>query len=408
MQRETVNMPRAAGRQLALWGRGLRLVALAVLALLAGPPGCGWFGGEEKEDAPAALVDFEPSLRIREVWSAGIGDGNEILRLGLAPASDGTRIYAADNDGRVVAFDAARGRRLWRAKTRLPLAGGPGVGDGHVVAGSSDGTVVALRADDGAEEWRANVGSEVLAPPAIGRHVYVRTVDGKLIALNLADGAQAWFAQQTMPRLSVRGTGSPVPDRNLVICGFDNGRVAAYDVNDGSVVWDVLAVPPAGRTEVERLSDLNATVRVIGEEVYAVGYQGRLAALARESGQVLWSVEFSSYSGLGADLSNLYVSGEAGELLAVERASGRELWRHDQLQYRDLTAPTPYGASVVVGDLEGYLHFFDVATGAPQARVRVESSRITSAPLVVNDQIYVMTDGGELAAYRDATPPTEK
>lgn len=386
----------------------MRFLLLAVLVAIAGTPGCGWFGGEEKENAPAELIDFEPSLRVREVWDAGIGDGNEFLRLGLTPASDGTRIFAADNDGRVAAFDAVKGRRLWRTKTKLPLAGGPATGGGYVVVGSSDGIVVALRSEDGKQEWRANVGSEVLAPPAIGRHVYVRTVDGKLMALNAADGSQAWFTQQTMPRLSVRGTGSPVTDENLVICGFDNGRVAAYDVNDGSVVWDVLVAPPAGRTEVERMSDLNATVRVIGDEVYAVGYQGRLAAMARESGQILWSVEFSSYSGLGADFRNLYVAGETGELLAVERASGRELWRHDLLSNRDLTAPTAFGASVVVGDFEGYVHFFDAATGAMQARVRVDSHRVTSAPLVVNDLLYVMSDGGELAAYRDMTPAREK
>jgi outer membrane protein assembly factor BamB len=158
---------------------------------------------------------------------------------------------------------------------------------------------------------------------------------------------------------------------------------------------------------VERLSDLNATVQVLGDEVYAVGYQGRLAALARESGQTLWSVEFSSYAGLGADTNNLYVSGDRGELLAVERASGRELWRNSDLALRDLTAPTPYRGSVAVGDFEGYLHFFDAATGKLQARVRADSARITSAPLVVNDMLYVLTDGGELVAFRDASAGKE-
>ncbi len=385
------------------------LVAFALAAAFGMLPGCSWFGGDdEREDLPAELVDFDATLKIRKAWSAGVGDGNDILRLALTPASDGTRIVAADNDGRIAAFDAARGRRLWRAKTELPLAGGPAVGAGVVVAGSSDGYVVALGADDGKERWRANVASEVLAAPAVGpKQAYVRTVDGKLIALNLADGKQAWFAQQTMPRLSVRGTGAPVVDHNLVICGFDNGRAAAYDINDGSMVWDVMVAPPAGRTEVERLSDLNATVQVVGDDVYAVGYQGRLAALARESGQALWSVEFSSYSGLGADLNNLYVAGDHGELLAVERGSGRELWRQSALAWRDLTAPTPFGGSVVVGDYAGYLHFFAAATGAPQARVRADSARITSAPLVVNDMLYVLTDGGEIVAFRDATAPRE-
>lgn len=383
------------------------LRAIGVLLLVAVPlTGCSWFS---KDDAnprkPAELVDFKPTLKIREVWSSGVGGGNDILRLGLAPASDGSHLYAADNDGRIIAFDAARGRRLWRVDTGLPLAGGPAVGSGHVVAGSSDGWVVSLSATDGREEWRVNVASEVLAPPAVGpKAAYVRTVDGKLIALDLGDGRQAWFIQQTMPRLSVRGTGSPVVDRNLVLCGFDNGRVAAYDASDGSVVWDVLVDPPSGRTEVERLADINATIAVIGTDVYAVGYQGRLAALARESGQILWSLEFSSYSGLGADLNNLYVSGDTGDVLAVERASGRERWRSSALAYRDLTAPTPFASSIVVGDFEGYLHFLDAATGELRARVRAGSHRITSAPLVVGDLLYVLTDGGELVAFRDATP----
>lgn len=387
-----------------------RCAGLVAVLALGALPGCSWLGGDEEEDldAPAELVDFEPTLRVRKAWRSGTGDGNEVLRLALVPASDGSRVYTADNDGRMSAFDAARGRRQWRTDVELPLAGGPAVGDQRVVAGSSDGYVVALDAADGKELWRTNVASEVLAAPAVGAgRAYVRTVDGKLIALDLADGRQAWFAQQTMPRLSVRGTGSPVLDRNLVICGFDNGRVAAYDVGDGSVLWDVLVAPPSGRTEVERLTDLNATVLVIGAEVYAVSYQGRVVALARESGQVLWNVEFSSYSGLGADLNNLYVAGDTGEVLAIERSSGRELWRHEELRNRDLTAPTPFGSSVVVGDLEGYVHFFEAATGKLQARVRVGGERITSAPLVVNEMLYVMTDGGKLVALRDATAPRE-
>ncbi len=389
----------------------LRRCTWLLLALAAALPGCSWFGSDDAKDAgaPAELVDFEPTLRIRKAWRSGVGDGNEVLRLALTPASDGTRVFAADHDGRIAAFDALRGKRLWRTDVDLPLAGGPGVASGYVVAGSSDGYVVALDAVTGEERWRANVASEVLAAPAVGSaHAYVRTVDGKLIALDLLSGRQAWFVQQTMPRLSVRGTGAPVVDRNFVICGFDNGRVAAYATADGSVAWDVLVEPPTGRTEVERLADINATVQVLGEEVYAVGYQGRLAALARESGQLLWTVEFSSYSGLGADAQNLYASGDAGEIIAVERASGRELWRQAQLHARDLTAPTAFHDSVVVGDFEGWVHFYEAATGQLQARLHVGSARITSAPLVVNDLLYVLTDDGDLVALRDATKPREK
>ena len=127
---------------------------------------------------------------------------------------------------------------------------------------------------------------------------------------------------------------------------------------------------------------LGRTTRAIaGSSVYAVGYQGRLASIAIESGQLLWSRELSSYNGLAADFNNLYISGQNSQLIAVSRRSGRELWKKDYLLNRDITGPGPFGGSVVVGDLDGYLHWFDPTTGELQARVRAGSDRITSTPL---------------------------
>lgn len=381
------------------WSR-LFVVALA-FALVSG---CSWFGGDEEEDPPADLVKFKATLKIKKAWSNGIGDGSEHLRLALNVATDGSHVYAATHDGRVAMFEAVKGKRKWLRKTKLELSAGPAIGEGVVLLGSSDGDVIALDANDGTERWRVSVSSEVLATPALaGDHAYVRTVDGKLIALNLADGSEAWFVQQSVPRLSVRGTGAPVVIKSAVICGFDNGRIAAYEVGDGSVIWDVLLSPPSGRTEVDRLSDLNATVRVVGDDIYAIGYQGTLSALAAESGQVLWTRDISSHSGIAVDFNNLYVTGDASELYAVSRRTGRENWRQETLLNRDVSGPTPVAGSIVVGDFDGYLHWFDARDGSLQARVRAGGDRITSEPLVVNEMVYVVTDGGKLYAFKDAT-----
>ncbi len=382
---------------------------VAVMVTLA-LTGCGLFGGDDDNEAnqPAELVKFKSSLRIKKVWSRNLGDGAEHLRLALNAASDGTNIFAAAHDGRVLAIVADNGKRQWRTKTRLPLSAGPVVGHGVVVLGSSNGDVIALDSADGSERWRVTVSSEVLAAPALTTDVVlVRTVDGKLIALNINDGTEAWFVQQSVPRLSVRGTGQPVVSGNAVICGFDNGKLAAYDLDDGSLLWDILLSPPSGRTEVDRLSDINASIRVVGDDVYVVGYQGILGALAVESGQVLWTREISSHSGIGVDFNNLYVSQDNSDLVALTRRVGRELWRQESLSNRDITGPTPFGSSVVVGDLDGYLHWFDAATGVLQDRTRAGGERITTAPLVVNETLYVVTDGGKLFAFRDRTPKDE-
>jgi len=382
------------------WTR--RGVLAAILACTLVLSGCSLFGGDDEEDPPAKLVKFKPTIKIKKVWSAGVGGDSSHLRLALDLATDGSNVYAAAHDGRVAAFEAFKGRRLWRKKTKLPLSAGPAYGDGVIVLGSNNGDVIALNANDGSERWRTKVSSEVLAVPAVTTElILVRTVDGKLVALNIDTGGEIWFIQQSVPRLSVRGTGAPVVMDDIVVCGFDNGRIAAYELGDGSLIWDLLLSPPSGRTEVERLSDLNATIRVVGDDIYAVGYHGSLSALAAESGQVLWTREISSHTGGGVDSNNLYVTGEASQLYAMSRRSGRESWQHEVLLNRDVTGPTPYGSSIVVGDFDGYVHWFDIREGALQARMRADGDRITSAPLVVNDTVYVLTDGGKLVAFRE-------
>jgi len=375
---------------------GVLLVALAL-----GTAGCSIFGGDDDTSPPAELADYKATIRIKKAWTAGLGDDSEYLRLALQPASDGSRIFAAAHDGKVSAFDAVKGKRLWRTKTGLQLSGGPGTDGEVVVLGSSNGEVVALNAGDGGQRWRTSVTSEVLAAPAIADGLaLVRTVDGKLTALDLGDGSPRWFVQQVMPRLTVRGTGAPVIVRDAVIAGFDNGKLASYALADGSPGWDVLLDPPSGRNEIDRLSDINATVRTIGEDLYVVGYRGQLSAVAAESGQSLWSQDARSYEGLAVDLENVYVSGAGSELTALSRVTGSEVWKHELLANRDISGPTAWQGSVVVGDFEGYVHFFDAATGELQARVRAGRDRITSPPLAVNDMVFVQTDGGDLAAFR--------
>ncbi len=375
------------------------VVAIVVLS------SCGIFGDEEESNPPAELVKFKSTLKVKKAWSTGVGDKTEYLRLALVPASDGARVFAAGHDGRVMAFEAERGKRLWTKKTKLELSAGPAVSGQLVVVGTNDGEVIALNADDGGKLWQVSVSSEVLAAPAVARArdlVLVRTVDGKLIALDALTGNEIWFAQQSVPRLSVRGTGAPIIAGDTVVCGFDNGKVAAYALADGSLIWEALINPPSGRTEVERLADLNAAVRVTGENIYVTGYQGTVAAMDLETGQVVWAQEISSYDAPAVDLTQLYVANSRGELHALARATGQELWRDGTLLNRGLTGPAAFGDAVVVGDFEGYLHWFDAATGELRARSRAGSNGIVATPVVVNDLLLVLNDGGKLYAFRES------
>jgi outer membrane protein assembly factor BamB len=270
-----------------------------------------------------------------------------------------------------------------------------------VAVGSADGQVVVLAAENGAQKWRADVKGEILSAPAIaGDEIIVRTVDGKLRALSLADGQEKWTSEQQIPRLTLRGTAAPVVARDMAISGFDNGRVMAVNLADGTTVWDSPVSPSHGRTELERLNDIDAAVKVSGEDVFVAGFQGRAAMLSIDSGQIWWTRDVSSYRAVDIDDDNLYVSTSGGDLVALKKRNGVEVWRNDSLKNRGLSAPAVVGDYVVVADLDGYVHWFDRATGAIAARVKTGGDRVTNAPLSVDGTLYVITDKGDIAALR--------
>jgi outer membrane protein assembly factor BamB len=356
----------------------------------------------QKIDQPAKLADIEnPTVRTQRIWGANLGGGGKKMRLGLGLATADNRLFAAGPDGDVAAFDLKTGKQIWRTKTDLPLTGGTGTGSGVVVVGSADGVVVTLAADNGAQRWRANVNGEILSSPAVAeKEIVVRTVDGKLHALSIESGTEIWAAEQQIPRLTLRGASAPVVARDMALSGFDNGRVMAVNLADGETVWDAPVSPSHGRTELERLNDIDAAVKVVGEDVFVAGFQGRAAMLALDSGQVWWAREVSSYRGVDVDEDQMYVSTSKGELVAMRRRSGAEVWRNESLKFRGLSAPAVVGDFVAVADLDGYVHWFDRVTGTIAGRSKTSGGRVTNAPLSVDGLLYVISDTGDLVALQ--------
>jgi len=371
------------------------LVVLAACALLAA---CD---KDTVVDPPAELVDIKSVLPVDKLWSTGVGGGGEALRLALGLAHEEDVLYAAARDGKVRAIDAANGRTRWQTDTKLELSAGPGAGNGLVVVGTNDGEVVALDAEAGTVRWTARVSGEILAAPMVaGDRVVVRSVDGRMRALLASDGSEAWMVEDIVPRLSLRGTAPPVLAGSTVICGFDSGKVMAVNLESGEILWQAQVSTPKGRSELERLADVDAAVQVDGSDVYAVGYQGRAAMIALDSGQIWWARDLSSYRGLGLDDANLYVATSEGDVVALRRRDASILWTQQGLKRRWLSTPAVVGPAVMVGDFDGYLHWLDRESGTFVARVRPGRDRISVAPLVVGDRVFVIDDGGEIVAYR--------
>jgi outer membrane protein assembly factor BamB len=375
--------------------------ALAALLLLNG---CSWiksWGDDDEPDSPAKLVDFEPTLKVGKAWSTDVGKGLDRAGRQIRPAYSSGSLYAADYKGLLLAIDAGSGRKLWEIKTELPFTGGPGVSGNLLMMGTENGEVFAFDASTGTQLWSATVTSEVLAAPAESDGiVVVRCIDGRVFGLDANTGQRLWVYDHNVPLLTLRGNSPLLLRAGVVFIGYDGGSVVALKLNDGIKMWEQTLVTAEGRTELERLSDIDGQLVFIASDLLVSSYKNRLASLAADSGRLLWFKDVSSATGVSVDRINLALSDRDGNLWLLDRRNGAESWKMDQLQYRGLTRPVFYGSFIVVGDAEGYLHWVNIDSGQFAAREKVGGGGFSGPPLVVGNTLYVMTRKGSLVAYR--------
>lgn len=375
-----------------------RWITSAVLVLMLGLVGCS--SNEKKQLPPAELQRFEPQLSLERLWSRSTGGYNEKL-LSFVPAVVGDRIYVADAEGDVLALRLSDGRVLWKQDLDQDVSAAVGADGRHLYLGLSDGRLLALSQDDGSEVWSAQLTSEMLAPPqAEAGLVVVQTIDGKLFGLEADSGRQRWVHVSAQPVLSLRGTSTPLMTAEATFAGFDNGEVVAIDNRTGTVFWSRRVGVPTGRTELERLVDIDGGFVLNNGVLYTVGYQGQLVALDAASGRELWTKPASSLRAPVLGYSNVYVVGAEGEVIAYGINNQATVWRQDGLARRGLGAPAIYERALVVGDFEGYVHFLSQVDGQFLARIRPDSDGVRSRPLVHNGVLYILGNGGELSAWR--------
>lgn len=358
-------------------------------------------GDKDNSEPPAPLTKIEQALRVVVDWKTNTGAGIETASYNMRPLLVQDQIFSVDTRGLVKSIDTESGKVNWSTETGMAAITGLAGTAAVIIASSRDGDLNAydILQDDLELRWSTRLKGEIRALPLIaGEQVFVRTVDGQLSALSLNDGSIQWTISRRVPALSLTGNSQPVVRGDLVIAGFDDGKISAFSRADGQTVWETTVSRPTGRTEIERMVDLDGQFILRDGIIYISSYQGRLAAIQAIDGNLLWSRKFSSYQSIVADQDALYLSSDNSHIWSIDRRTGSAFWKQEALHARKITAPLLIDDKLVVADLEGYVHWLDKSDGALRGRVRPTSSRYIAQPLVWDNRIMVIDSEGILSS----------
>ena len=391
---------------LRLPGSHLRLVAAAILVLVLSACNylnpLNWFGDDDEANVPVELGAFDREVEMNRQWRVRVGNGQGDNYTKITPIIDGGVIYAASENGVVLAVELSTGNVLWRQRLESTITGGVGAGEGLVMIGTEDAEVVALNQGNGEILWTGAVSSEVLsAPQTNGDIAVVQTVDGKLVALEASDGSQRWTYETTLPALTLRGTSQPViTPSGSVIAGFSNGTLIAVDADDGVLFWEERVAVPEGRYDIDRVIDVDGNLLLDGNRILAASYQGNLMAFEINTGRIVWGMQASSYHGMEQGFGNIYYSDDESRVIAIRDNSEDVVWENTDLHFRSITAPTAIRNYIAVADFEGYVHLISQIDGRLVGRFKVGGGGVRANLLANDGTLYVFNNDGSLAAIR--------
>ena len=362
-----------------------------------------WFIDEKDPREPTELTKIDPvKVQVQSVWRNSVGDLTDTYNE-IRPHITEDRVYMSSAKGRIEAWQRSDGKRLWSVSLEKEIiTGGVNGGEGIIAVGNDNGDVIALSSVNGEEQWRTSLTSEVMALSAANYGVIVaRTNDSKVHALDIGNGEIVWNAGRNLPPLTLRGVSEPKVVGDAVLVGFEDGKLIAFNIRDGAELWNATVSIASGRSELDRMSDIDGELVYLNGIVYVVNFNGRLVTVDMDTGKVLWiKDDMSSSAGLSVDESRIYVTDADDSVWAVDKSSGATVWRQDKLLYRQLTAPQSMGSYVVVGDYKGYLHWLSKEDGKLVGRENIAGEAIKVSPVVIDGRAHVLANNGTFSVLK--------
>ncbi len=348
------------------------------MILLNGCSSFGWlkfWDSEDEEEGPAELFSINQSVKISTDWSESFGTENNFGR--LIPSVYEGKVYFISSEGYLACLDVESGNIEWSKSTNETVSGGVDVNFKTISYGTLDGDLVVLDYTDGKELWRSKASSEILTPPTTdGNMLIAQTGDGRIAGYDFKSGERQWFHQTTVPRLTLRGTSRPYINQGFIFTGFANGKIAMIYPDSGAIRFEIPVTINEGKSELERIVDIDGQSLIINDLLIAASYQGNITAINLREGRPAWQEDISSTKDLTSNGNRVIAVDEKDIVKAFGVATGAILWEQNDLKLRQLTSPVSIRSFIAIGDLEGYVHVLDAKNGEFLGRKKISRQPI--------------------------------
>lgn len=358
-----------------------------------------------------------PDTTLRPVWTASIGKGSTgQRRLNAAPIVMDGKVFSMDTSGEVRAFNTADGALVWKAEIRIPkkkrdaaFGGGVSGSDGRVFATTGYGIVVAFDAPTGKELWRRALTTPLRGAPAIaGSRVFVLSQDNQLHAMSADKGDLLWTVTGTVEVAGLLGAAAPAIALDTVVVGFSSGELNALRAENGRSVWQDQLARTGRATAMAALSDIDASPVIDRGRVFAIGHGGRTVAIELATGQRVWERNFAGTSTPWIAGEFIYITTVEGEVVCLTRTDGKVRWvtrlpRWGNVKKKEKpirwSGPVLASEKLIVTGSNGRMTALNPYDGKELPRIKLDGAAFLP-PVVAGNTLYILTDKGELSAWR--------
>ena len=373
-------------KKLNKFHRCILLVSIFFLSSCSTLSSLKFWGDDEEEEGPSELYSVVDNRTLDREWS--VSNGNDSLYGRLIPVVYDGKVFFINSLGYISSVDLDTGKLVWSKDTQDVVSSGLDVNFKTISYGTLDGNLVAIDYENGNEIWRSPTSSESLSPPVnSGSHIIIQTIDGRVAGYELKTGKRDWFHQTVLPSLTLRGTSRPFIDQGFIFTGFASGKIAMIYPDSGAIRLELPVTLNEGKSELERIVDIDGRSIIVNNLLVAASYQGNLTAINLRDGRPTWQEEISSVKDLTSNGNRIIAVDSKGLVKAFGTATGARIWEQEDLKLRKLTAPASISNLVAIGDFEGYIHLLNAQTGNFEGREKVSRNAITE---IVSQGSYLL------------------